>query len=70
MLMLTQENVMQDWKAQNTLNAMFHFLMNDLHRVEMILYFEAAPRNGDSLQAGEELSKLFFVMDRPKYKRR
>jgi hypothetical protein len=47
MHMLTQENVMQDWKAQNTQNAMFHSLMNYLHRVETILYFVAASHNGD-----------------------
>jgi len=34
---LTQESVMkrlQDWKAQKTQNAMFHSLMNYLHRVK------------------------------------
>ena len=75
MHMLTQQNVMkrlQDWKSQKTQNAMFHSLMNYLHRVETILYFVAASRNGDlhlHLQAGEALSKLFFAMDRLKYKR-
>ena len=56
-------------KAQN---AMFRSLMNYLHRVETILYFVAASRNADlhlHLQAGETLSKLFFAMDRLKYKR-
>lgn len=72
---LTQTNFMkrlQDWEAQKSHNAMFHSLMNYLHRVEAILYFISASRNGDlhlHLQAGEALSKLFFAMDRIKYKR-
>lgn len=40
--------------------------------METILYFVAASRNGGlylHLQAGEALSKLFFAMDRFKYKR-
>jgi len=40
--------------------------------VEIILYFVAASRNANLhfyLQAGEALSKLFFAMDRLKYKR-
>ena len=65
---LTQENVMkklQDWKEKR-------HRMNYLHRVETILYFVAASWNADlhlHLQAGEALSKLFFAMDRLKYKR-
>ena len=46
--------------------------MNYIHRVETILAFVAASRNADlklHLQAGEALSKLFFAMDRIKYKR-
>ena len=72
---LTQENVMkrmQDWEAEKAQNAMFCSLMNYLHRVETILYFVAASQNADlhlHLQAGEALSKLFFAMDRIKYKR-
>ena len=45
---------------------------NDLHRVEAILFFVAATRKADlelHLQAGEQLSKLFFAFDRIKYKR-
>ena len=73
--MLTQENVMkrlQDWEAQKAQNAMFCSLMNYLHRVDTIRYFVAASRIGDlhlHLEAGEALSKLFFAMDRLKYKR-
>ncbi len=72
---LTREKVMkrlQDWEAQNAKNAMFQSLWNYLHRVESILYFVAASRSGDlhlHLQAGEALSRLFFAMDRLKYKR-
>lgn len=72
---LNQGNLLkrlQDWEAQKAQNAMFRSLMNYLHRVETILYFVAASRNADlhlHLQAGEALSKLFFAMDRLKYKR-
>ena len=72
---LNQGNLMkrlQDWEAQKAQNPMFRSLMNYLHRVETILYFVAASRNADlhlHLQAGEALSKLFFAMDRLKYKR-
>ena len=72
---LTQENLLkrlQDWEAQKSKNAMFLSLMNYLHRVESILFFVAASRSSDlnlHLQAGEALSKLFFAMDRIKYKR-
>ncbi len=47
-------------------------MMNYLHRVETILLFVEASRNADlalHLQAGEALSKLFFALDRIKYKR-
>ena len=72
---LTQENVMKrlhDWEKQKAKNAMFRSMMNYLHRVETILYFVAASRNADlhlHLEGGEALSKLFFPMDRIKYKR-
>ena len=72
---LTQENVMKrlhDWEEQKAKNAMFHSMMNDLQRVETILYFVAASRNADlhlNLEAGEALSKLFFATDRITYKR-
>ena len=70
---LTQENVMKrlhDWEEQKAKNAMFRSMMNYLHRAETILYFVAASRNADlHLEAGEALSKLFFAMDRIKYKR-
>ena len=51
---------------------MFKSMMNYLRRVETILYFIAASRSSDidlHLEAGEALSKLFFAMDRIKYKR-
>ena len=72
---LTQENVMKtlhDWEEQKAKNAMFRSKMNYLHRVETILYFVAASGNADlhlHIEAGEALSKLFFAMDRIKYKR-
>ena len=72
---LTQDNVMKrlhDWEEQKAKNAMFHSMMNYLHRVETILYFVAASRNADlhlHLEAGEAFSKLFFAMDRITYKR-
>ena len=72
---LTQENVMKrlrDWEEQKAKNAMFRSMMNYLHRVATILYFVAASRNADlhlHLEAGDALSKLFFAMDRIKYKR-
>ncbi len=63
----------QDWEAQRCKkNAMFKSMMNYLHRVEAILFFVAASRTADlklHLEAGEALSKLFFAMDRIKYKR-
>ena len=72
---LIHENVMtrlHDWEEQKAKNAMFHSMMNYLHRVETNLYFVAASRNADlhlHLEAGEALSKLFFAMNRIKYKR-
>ncbi len=63
----------QDWEAQRCKkNAMFKSMMNYLHRVEAILFFVAASRTADlklHLEDGEALSKLFFAMDRIKYKR-
>jgi len=47
-------------------------MMNYVHRVETILFFVEASRNADlnlHLQAGEALSKLFFALNRIKYKR-
>lgn len=72
---MTDEDMMkkfQDWEAQRSKNAMFKSMMNYLHRVETILFFVAASRTADlklHLEAGEALSKLFFAMDRIKYKR-
>ena len=65
-------NKFQDWEVQRPENAMFRSMMMYLHRVETILFFVAASRNADlnlHLQAGEALNKLFFGMDRIKYKR-
>ena len=64
--------VFQEWEKERSKNAMFKATMNYLHRVEAILFFVAATRNADlelHLQAGEQLSKLFFAFDRIKYKR-
>ena len=72
---LTQANVFErlhEWQEQKAKNAMFRSMMNYLHRVETILFFVAASRNADlqlHLEAGEALSKLFFAMNRIKYKR-
>ena len=72
---LTTAEVMKafkDWETQRYKNAMFKSIMNYLHRVETILFFVAASRNADlvlHLEAGEALSKMFFAMDRIKYKR-
>ena len=63
---------LHDWEEQKAKNAVFRSMMNYLHRVATILYFIAASRNADlhlHLEAGEALSKLFFAMDRIKYKR-
>ena len=62
----------QDWETKRSKNAMFKSMMNYIHRVETILFFVAASRNADltlHLEAGEALSKMFFAMDRIKYKR-
>ena len=51
---------------------MFKSTMNYLHRVETSLFFVAASWTTDlklHLEAGEALSKLFFAMDKIKYKR-
>ena len=64
--------VFQEWGKQRSKNAMFKAMMNYLQRVETILLFVAATRNADlelHLQAGEQLSRLFFAFDRIKYKR-
>ena len=63
---------LQDWEAEKSKNAIFRSLMNYMLRVETILYFVAASQNADlnlHFEAGEALSKLFFSMDRLKYKR-
>ncbi len=60
------------WEAEKCSNAMFRSIMNYLHHVEIILLFVEASRNSDvtlHLQAGEALTKLFFALDRIKYKR-
>ncbi len=62
----------QDWEVQRSENAMFRSMMMYLHRVKTILFFISASRNAGlslHLQAGEALNKLFFAMDRIKYKR-
>lgn len=72
---LTENGVIKklhDWEGEKSKNAMFRSLMNYMHRVETNLYFVAASRNADlnlHLEGGEALSKLFFSMDRLKYKR-
>ena len=60
------------WKQQISQNAMAKSMFNYMERVETITTFVAASRNADldlHLEAGEALSKLFFAMDRLKYKR-
>lgn len=62
----------QDWEALRCKNATFKSMMNYLHRVETILFSVAASRTTDlklHLEPGEALNKLFFAMDRIKYKR-
>src|SRR6218665_1442647 len=64
--------IFEKWENERSKNAMFKAMMYYLHRVEAILFFVAASRNADlelHLQAGEQLSKLFFAFDRIKYKR-
>ena len=61
----------QTWKQNRSKNVMFKSALNDMHRVEIALFFTAS-RNAHMtlhLSAGEQLSKLFFFMDRSKYKR-
>jgi hypothetical protein len=51
---------------------MFKSMMNYLHHVESVLYFVAACRNADlnlHIDAGQQFERLFFTMDRIKYKR-
>ena len=68
-------NVMEEfqtWKQRLSKDAMFRATLNFMHRVEVVILFVAASRNADTtlhLAAGEQLSKLFFSMDRIKYKR-
>ena len=60
------------WQNQKSSNAMFKSLMNYLHRVQTILFFVEASRNADlalHLEAGDALGKMFFALDRIKYKR-
>jgi hypothetical protein len=72
---LTDESIIQQlktWEAEKCSNAMFKSMMNYVHHVEIILFFIEASRNSDltlHLQAGEALNKLFFALDRIKYKR-
>ena len=61
-----------DSETERWKNVMLKSMMNYLHRVETMLFFVAASRNADlalHLEAGEALSKMFFAMDRKKYKR-
>ena len=68
-------NVMEEfqtWKQRRSKNVMFRATLNYRHRVEVVLFFLAASRNADMtlhLGAGEQLSELFFSMDRIKYNR-
>ena len=72
---ITEDDLMKkfhEWEVQRSKNAMFKSMMNYLHRVELILFFVAASRSADltlHLKAGAAVSKLFFAMDRIKYKR-
>ena len=72
---LINEDVIQQlkmWQNQKSSNAMFKSLMNYLHRVQTILFFVEASRNADlalHLEAGDALGKMFFALDRIKYKR-
>ena len=71
---LTKEDVIQQlkkWEDQKSSNVMFKSMLNYLHRVETILLFVEASRNADlalHLEAGDAISKLFFALDRIKYK--
>ena len=68
-------NVMDEfrtWKRRRSKNAMVTATLHYMHRVEVVLFFVAASCNADMtlhLATGEQLSKLFFSMDRIKYKR-
>ena len=72
---LANEDINQQlkkWEDQKSSNAMFKSMMNYLHRVKTILLFVEASRNADlalHLEAGDALSKLFFALNRIKYKR-
>ena len=72
---LTDGSIIQQlktWEGGKCSNAMFKSMMNYLHHVEIILFFIESSRNSDltqHLQAGEALNKLFFALDRIKYKR-
>ena len=69
---LLQAKTFQEWESERSQHAMFKSMMNYLHRVEAILFFVAASRNADltlHLVAGENLNKMFFAMDRIRYKR-
>lgn len=72
---LSNESIIEQlkaWEQEKSSNAMFKSLLNYLHHVEVILHFIEASRNSDlilHMQAGEALSKLFFALDRIKYKR-
>jgi len=71
---LTDEAVLEqlkNWEAEKCPNAMLKSMVNYLHHVETILLFVEPSRNSDItlyLQAGQALSKLFFALDRIKYK--
>ena len=72
---LTDEDFIEQlktWEAEKCSNAMFKSITNYLQCVQTILFFVEAPRNSDlvlHLQTKEPLSKLFFALDRIKYKR-
>jgi len=62
---------LKNWEAEKCSNAMLKSVVKYLHHVETILHFVEPSRNSDitlHLQAGEALSKLFFALDRIKYK--
>ena len=61
----------QTWKQNRSKNVMFKSALNDMHRVDIALFFTASRNAHMTLHrsAGEQLSKLLFSMDRIKYKR-
>ena len=64
--------IFHDWETGRSKNAMFKSMMNNLHRVETILFFVAASWNADlalHLEAEEALSKMLFAMEIKRYKR-